>query len=529
MNTPRDDKATTGSLLPWFVSGAVLSAIGLLIAYFLRTGDASSTIGVITQPPVVTASRPPAQAAKPPATPEKSQTARTQPPQAATGKKPHRQTASPPTIARKPDAPRKVAAKTDEAAREASRGSRPATPKTPPPSAPRFDIVRVSPAGEVIVAGRAEPGARVEVLLDGRPIAQLQADERGEWVATPDMKLPPGQHEITLRSHVKRGPDSVAVVSEQSVSVAGAGQAGRALVVLSSPDAPSRILQKPQPVKKAPVKQAAAAPGKASTPPPAAKQPPAQDNKPLETPTAGTQAKAPPQEPPPAREKPAKASPARPEPPKKSAVAKVRLSLQTVDYDENGDIFFSGAGTPGSRLRIYVDNRHLGDTRVDGKGRWSFKGNAIIAPGPHALRVDRIDGDGSVLARVAAPFMRAAPAAVAQLKKSLKKEAEATVMKKETAPVRTTEVATASAEDASAASAEPAAGKAVRNEALRNKPPKPARVIIQPGDNLWTIARNLYGKGMRYTVIYEANRDQIRDPDLIYPGQIFTTPKPPGG
>ena len=48
--------------------------------------------------------------------------------------------------------------------------------------------------------------------------------------------------------------------------------------------------------------------------------------------------------------------------------------------------------------------------------------------------------------------------------------------------------------------------------------------MVQPGNNLWNISRVLYGRGIRYTVIYQANRDQIRDPDLIYPGQVFKAP-----
>ena len=48
--------------------------------------------------------------------------------------------------------------------------------------------------------------------------------------------------------------------------------------------------------------------------------------------------------------------------------------------------------------------------------------------------------------------------------------------------------------------------------------------IVQPGNSLWRIARRSYGAGLRYTVIYEANRSQIRRPDLIYPGQVFTIP-----
>ena len=48
---------------------------------------------------------------------------------------------------------------------------------------------------------------------------------------------------------------------------------------------------------------------------------------------------------------------------------------------------------------------------------------------------------------------------------------------------------------------------------------------MQPGNSLWRIARRNYGEGIRYTVIYQANREQIRDPDLIYPGQVFEVPE----
>ena len=49
--------------------------------------------------------------------------------------------------------------------------------------------------------------------------------------------------------------------------------------------------------------------------------------------------------------------------------------------------------------------------------------------------------------------------------------------------------------------------------------------VVSPGDSLWRISRNTYGAGMRYAVVYKANRDQIRNPDRIYPGQVFVLPK----
>jgi nucleoid-associated protein YgaU len=51
------------------------------------------------------------------------------------------------------------------------------------------------------------------------------------------------------------------------------------------------------------------------------------------------------------------------------------------------------------------------------------------------------------------------------------------------------------------------------------------KAIIRHGDNLWTIAKRIYGAGLKYTTIYEANADQIRNPHWIYPGQVFDIPK----
>jgi nucleoid-associated protein YgaU len=48
--------------------------------------------------------------------------------------------------------------------------------------------------------------------------------------------------------------------------------------------------------------------------------------------------------------------------------------------------------------------------------------------------------------------------------------------------------------------------------------------IVARGDNLWRISRRIYGEGLRYTVIYDANQRQIRSPNLIYPGQLFVLP-----
>ena len=48
---------------------------------------------------------------------------------------------------------------------------------------------------------------------------------------------------------------------------------------------------------------------------------------------------------------------------------------------------------------------------------------------------------------------------------------------------------------------------------------------IQKGDTLWKVATEFYGNGSKYTAIFEANREVIKNPDLIYPGQKIRIPK----
>jgi nucleoid-associated protein YgaU len=54
--------------------------------------------------------------------------------------------------------------------------------------------------------------------------------------------------------------------------------------------------------------------------------------------------------------------------------------------------------------------------------------------------------------------------------------------------------------------------------------PKITTTTVSRGDSLWRISHLNYGVGTRYAVIYKANREQIRNPNLIYPGQIFVVP-----
>ena len=119
---------------------------------------------------------------------------------------------------------------------------------------------------------------------------------------------------------------------------------------------------------------------------------------------------------------------------------------------------------------LYVEDRALHPmVRANGEGRWTLEAGAAFEPGVYDLQIDMLDEEGRVTAVIVLPFERA-----------------------------------------------------TAEEALEAR--SQGRIVVQPGNSLWRIARRLYGDGFQYTVIYEANREQIRDPDLIYPGQIFVLP-----
>jgi nucleoid-associated protein YgaU len=150
----------------------------------------------------------------------------------------------------------------------------------------------------------------------------------------------------------------------------------------------------------------------------------------------------------------------------------ILLALDIVDYDDDGAVVLSGRSEPGATLRAYADNELIGDVKADEDGYWTIRPGTPLAPGVYALRIDQINDQGRVLARVEVPFERA----------------------------EVSDILAAVAKGG-------------------------GRIVVQPGNSLWRIARRVYGSGFEHTIIYDANSDQIRDPDLIYPGQIFDLPK----
>jgi nucleoid-associated protein YgaU len=140
------------------------------------------------------------------------------------------------------------------------------------------------------------------------------------------------------------------------------------------------------------------------------------------------------------------------------------VSIEVVNFNEKGHLSVAGRAVPNATIQVYIDNDSLGSAAADAKGAWSIAAEHPLADGSHTVRADQVDAGGKVVARAEISFTSGGGG------------------------------------------------------------PTSGTVTVATGNSLWRIARRAYGSGFDYIVIYRANRDQIRNPDLIYPGQVFKLP-----
>ncbi|NIZ14345.1 LysM peptidoglycan-binding domain-containing protein [Phaeobacter sp. HF9A] len=158
-----------------------------------------------------------------------------------------------------------------------------------------------------------------------------------------------------------------------------------------------------------------------------------------------------------------------------------KVALDTIGYTETGEVQLAGRARPQALVRVYLDNSPVAELRTQADGRWSGS-LTLVAPGIYTLRLDEIDPvEGKVLSRLETPFKRESPEV---LQPVLAAETDSDL-----------------------------------------KRPRVKAVTVQKGDTLWAISQDRYGSGYLYLRVFEANKSDIRDPDLIYPGQIFTLPE----
>ncbi|WP_068081913.1 Ig-like domain-containing protein [Polycladidibacter stylochi] len=393
-----------------------------------------------------------------------------------TSLEPNQTESKPQSVGRAPEKQIKQAAKQPEQKTE-----QPAKPvkqavKTPQP--PSFDVMRVERSGDAVVAGRTEAGAIVALVANGEVLGKTVANSNGEFTIVLEKPLDAGDYDITLES--QRDKNSKPIASKQHIAVSiPEDESSEALVVMNAPDAPSKVLQLPG-QQSEPKQQIAQKEDK--------KQPEVQPpvkQEPVENSNQSTPAQQP-QETLASVEKKTEQTT---EPEQQKETAELRVSAVE---SENGKIYVAGVGEPGTDLRLYVGDKYLGQTTTKKDGSWLLEAPKELGNGSIEVRADQMAKDDQ--AKV-----------VARAQVSFKKSNDQVILK----PVSVEANASASGSKG--------------NTATENIGALPS-VIIRRGDNLWTISQRLYGSGFRYTTIYQANDNQIRDPDLIYPGQVFLIP-----
>jgi nucleoid-associated protein YgaU len=172
------------------------------------------------------------------------------------------------------------------------------------------------------------------------------------------------------------------------------------------------------------------------------------------------------------------------------------VAIRAVEAQQGGGFFASGSGAPGAQIRLYLNDAFVAAVKVAPDGRWSVTVEKGMSPGNYAVRADLVaPDDGKVLARSEVAFAYPAGQVAGAAPRSQVAAAPAVASD---APDRT------------------AGTNAVVSDLRTAK--------VERGDSLWRISRTMLGQGVRYTQIYDANTTQIRNPRLIYPGQVLVVP-----
>ncbi len=548
---------------------------------------------------------------------------------------------------------------------------------------PEFDLLRVEEDGSVVIAGTATPDSQIEIIHNEQILGNTKSAGNGDFVIVFDQSLKPGDYELYIRTISK---DGSAVLSAEAGIVSIPEGEGESLAMVSKPGEASKLIQvpkseeKPAPevaakIEKKPELEIAAREEAKSAPVEEAESAPVEVVKVEEKPEVEVTAKAesPPVEVAKMESDPVPEAKVVPEPrPENNASVEESNPVQVTEIKkqptpepkvlkpvfleavevEGEKVFVAGTGEPGRVINIYIDERFMGNAKVNSRGIFLVESNSTLGFGSHTVRADMLgDGTAVVVARAEVPLIhdkppepvivakapeaeeakkevrelkpvktaeselvsekatgqKTEPVKVAEPEAKSVKTAEpesksAEVMKAAKEPVNEVESKTVKIVEAEKAPAKPVktveadqksveiakledkskqAGtsetKVTRNlvKGDKTKPvsenveapkqevavlalpktveaktpetvpvakeiskPEPAvvakpkrvirtgsSVIIRRGDNLWRISQRILGRGIRYSTIYQANRDQIRDPDLIYPGQIFKVPE----
>ncbi|MDC1058903.1 LysM peptidoglycan-binding domain-containing protein [Planktomarina temperata] len=474
-----------------------------------------------------------------------------------TAKPPAQDTASAPDSATAEAAPEETSSESQSA--EAATDT-PAEPLSSQLSAPKFDVVRIEDDGSALIAGQADGRGHVILSVDGVEQAEARADLSGTGQFVIFAFIPSTGDQQSLKLHLYAEDGSGPVVSAQTVFVAPATAAATATDSTATP-VQEEVTVSESPETAAETDTETEADTETETEADTETETETDTEIETGTETASTDVASP--------EAKADKAPAtviladedgvRVLQDGAPSAAKPAVTIDTISYSSNGDVILGGRGQAGNFVRIYLDNQFLATSKIAADGYWALE-LSDIEPGIYTLRVDELNVAGDVVSRAETPFKREAAEELAELMAAgteteepsaegpSESAAEAEVVDAEALPsvepeaaddpqpeqVMTQEEVNVQAEVAelkpqgeqsSDGGSLAVEGQPADTASVLRTPSKKFRVrTVQPGSTLWAIAKESYGAGIEYFKVFEANKERIRDPDLIYPGQVFEIP-----
>ena len=277
---------------------------------------------------------------------------------------------------------------------------------------PEIDIIKVSPDGSFVIAGKGQPNSNINILNKGDLIDSSIVDSDGNWVVVSKENLKTGDNLISIDQINNNG----LVLRHKQLFITKIDEHKKDQpLVISVPNKNNEdisIIQQPS-----------------------EKQKIYKVEKDL-----GIQ--------------------------KKIKSNKKIFNVKTIFFNENGFVSIKGKVNFGKKIELYINKKIMETIKIE-NSKWQYNSDKIIDYGLHDLLVVLKSDKDEILDKITLPFMRV--------------------------------------------------------EMPYNDVPENF-ILIKPGDMLWTIAYRLYGDPFKYIQIFEENKDQITNPDLIFPGQLFSIP-----
>ncbi|SDW25353.1 Nucleoid-associated protein YgaU, contains BON and LysM domains [Ruegeria halocynthiae] len=332
--------------------------------------------------------------------------------------------------------------------------------------APVLDQIFVEHDGNTLLSGNAEPGSEVSVLLDGETVHSFVVDESGQFAEFLSIPFADDARGLVLQT---RSGEETSRSDDYLIA---------ALPSPVTPDVPAAPADGPVADATEAQTTEAEATGEGETEVAESSVPAAADAETATEPQPESGGAADQQI---AILRSGEEGVELVQPPSVQDTPPKQIALDTIGYSDTGDVKLTGRARDGSAVRLYLDNQLVADLAPATDGQWRGEVEGID-PGVYTLRVDEVAPDGTVVSRLETPFKRE--------------------------PIETLRAVEAN---------EPGDTLA-ETPAIRS-------VTVQKGDTLWAISRDRFGDGVLYVKLFEANKNAIRNPDLIYPGQIFTIPE----